>query len=623
MPDPRPHAITPRADHGRVRVALTLSLLLLAALAPAAQAASGETRIIVGRDPGLSSGERAAIRHDAGVVHVENLRLDNAELVQTDDPRAALAALRRSPDVQYAQIDHLRHAFTSDPIFKYQWALDNTGTNLSADLGYPPGTPDADMDVVEAWSQSTGSGAPPVAIVDTGAQPDHPDLIHQISPLSRSFIGASYADGNGHGTHVAGIVAAERDNNQDGSGVAPDATVMVLKALDDAGGGYDSDIADAFDYAADHGAKVVNASLGGPSPGPYLETAIARHPDVLFVFAAGNGGADDVGAGTDNDAPAPSNGDGGPMYPCNFTEANIICVGASTDTDGVASFSNYGATSVDLFAPGRRIASSIPGSTWGLMSGTSMASPMVAGEAALVLAAAPSLNATQVKAAILGSVDPKAAFTAFSVTGGRANAQAAVASIAPVNPPDADGDGVPNAADRTPRGPDADGDGVPALDDACPTVAASTANGCPAPVVAPASTQSPGPAPGPTAGDADGDGRPDNYDLCPSEPAATTTGCPVPSLRSLTVKVVRAKHRATVRVRTSRTATVAITVERRVCNARGRQCKWRRAYTASKVSHANAASFTTRRLARGSYRVTAKVSSPAGRAAPVRKPFRA
>jgi hypothetical protein len=234
-----------------------------------------------------------------------------------------------------------------------------------------------------------------------------------------------------------------------------------------------------------------------------------------------------------------------------------------------------------------------------------MASPAVAGEAALVLAHTPGLTATQLKATLLASTEPgrgPAGAFAQSVTGGRANALAALGTTGVDLPVDTDGDGVVDARD------------------ACPMVAARTTNGCPAPVVAPPPAPA---APASAVGDRDGDGRPDNYDLCPSEPAATTTGCPVPSLRSLHVKVVKAKHRATVKVRTSRTATVAITVERRVCDAHGKHCRWRRAYSASKVSRANAASFTTRRLARGRYRVTAKVSSPAGRAAPVRKSFSA
>ena len=128
---------------------------------------------------------------------------------------------------------------------------------------------------------------------------------------------------------------------------------MAIRALGPDGGS-NADIADAFDYAAENGARVVNASLGGPGSSTTLTNAVKRHPTVLFVVAAGN-------AGTNNDA-------GLGTSPCNITEPNLICVAATDPSDGLASFSNFGTTSVDLAAPGTNILSTVPSRSRVIMS---------------------------------------------------------------------------------------------------------------------------------------------------------------------------------------------------------------------------------------------------------------
>jgi thermitase len=611
MPDSCLQGRTPRADDQRVRVALMLSFLVLAVLAPAAQAAPGATRIVVGRDPGLSNGDRAEIRQDAGVKLVRTLRVPNTEVVTTTDPKAALAALRADPNVRYAQIDHVRHAFTNDTDYDTQWALENTGTNLSSNFVYttapfgplPNGTPDADMDVPDAWALGVLGAGTRVAVVDSGVDVTHPDLAGQVdTTLSRGFVNgidAGYVDDNGHGTHVSGIVGALSGNSQGVSGIAPAGKLVELKALDPSGNGSDSDIAAAFAYAGQHGIPVVNASLGGPGASQVLTDSMAGYPNTLYVIAAGNDGVDN---------------DTTDVWPCNAPAANVICVGASTQNDTVASFSDYGRETVDLFAPGEYIYSTWLGAGYQLDSGTSMASPAVAAEAALVHTAAPSLTATQVKATILAGAEVKAAFAGKSVSERRANAKDAVAMAqAHTVPVDADHDGVPDNLDNR---IDTDGDGVLDASDQCPTTAAHTANGCPAPVVVtPAPTAA-------TAVDTDGDGRADPVDLCPGEAAATTTGCPLPALRSITVRVAKVKRRANVKVRTTRAATVAVTVERRVCDKHGRKCRWRAAFSGRRASQANSASFETRKLARGRYRVAVRLSAPEGKTKLVRKPFK-
>jgi subtilisin family serine protease len=564
-----------------VRLALTLTLLVLAVLAPAARAATGETRIIVGRDPGLTAGERASIRQDAGVRLVRTLRIANTEVVTTGDPTAALAQLRSDPDVQYAEIDRVRHAFTNDPGYAGQWALDNTGSNLHDNftpaLAY--GTPNADMNVPEAWLRGALGAGVTVAVVDSGVEATHPDLAGQIASGSRGFVGGvdgGFVDGYGHGTHVSGIIAAASGNSQGIAGIAPGAKVVALKALDDTGSGNDSDIAAAFDYAGDHGIRIVNASLGGVGASTTLTNAMARHPGTLYVIAAGN-------SSVDNDTNV--------IWPCNAPVDNIVCVGASTQNDVRAGFSNYGARNVDLFAPGEDIYSTFKGGAYKLQDGTSMASPAVAAEAALVLSVSPTLPTAQLKSILLQAVDAKPDFSGKSVTGGRANADSAV-TLAGATPIDTDGDGVPDGRDP------------------CPTVFAQTANGCPPP---PPSA----PTPLSTFADRDGDGRTDALDACPAEPAATPDGCPIPGLRSVAVTSVKRKHRVSVRVATDRRATVSFKVERKVC---AKRCRWRPAASNAVVTRNDVASFS-RTLSRGSYRVSVRLSSTAGQSRPTSRSF--
>jgi Thrombospondin type 3 repeat len=200
--------------------------------------------------------------------------------------------------------------------------------------------------------------------------------------------------------------------------------------------------------------------------------------------------------------------------------------------------------------------------------------------------------------------------------------------------PDADGDGVADTADRCPNEKglaptgcigvreDQDGDGKPDRFDSCPDVAGTLSNGCPlTPTPTPTSTPTPEPTVTPPA-DRDGDGRIDVLDACPTEPAATRDGCPVPKVRSLAVKVTsKRKHRIQVRVQADRAATVTMKIERRVCNRKGRKCKWRTAASDATSSRSGRATFS-RRLARGRYRVSIRLSSNAGQSAPKRKSFR-
>ncbi|HEX7222415.1 MAG TPA: S8 family serine peptidase, partial [Candidatus Limnocylindrales bacterium] len=174
----------------------------------------------------------------------------------------------------------------------------------------------------------------------------------------------------------------------------------------------DADIAEAFDYAADMGARVVNAALGGPGATTTLRLPITTHPNTLFVVAAGNESANN------------ELGDG--SYPCNYPDLNVVCVAATTQSDGLASFSNFGSTSVDLGAPGTGIYSTVPGNSaqpaaFGFMSGTSMATPHVSGALSLLLAHKPALTAAQACASVLDSGDLASSLAGKTHTGRRLN----------------------------------------------------------------------------------------------------------------------------------------------------------------------------------------------------------
>ena len=395
--------------------ALTSLVAAACVAAPATASAADPTdQILVRHRVAASAAERADVRADAGVRLDERLALTGVELVETAPATSradALAALRDDPDVLWAEPNREVRVATNDAFWGYQYALEN--------LGGSGRLFDADVDIPEAWSVTRGSGVT-VGVVDTGVRSSHPDLAGQL------VAGTSYAsdgvpsaeDDNGHGTHVAGIIAARSGNGVGVSGAAPEAKVKAFRALGADGRGTTSAVASAFQAAGDQGLRVVNASLGAPTASYAERQAILTHPNTLYVVAAGND-AIDVDTGTST------------SYPCRYTLANVLCVGASTATDIAAGFSNRGQTSVDLFAPGDEIASTYydPDTAtngYGAMSGTSMASPLVAAAAALVAAEHPTWSAAQLKAALLDSVDHPAGLAGVSATGGRLNAARAL-----------------------------------------------------------------------------------------------------------------------------------------------------------------------------------------------------
>ena len=225
------------------------------------------------------------MRDDADVKLTETLPISGVEVVRPEDGNSAraLSDLREDPDVLWAEADQRRQLAT-DPLAPLEWGLDNIGQTV---WGTSFGTADADIDAPEAWTVTQGAGAT-VAVVDTGVDTSHPDLSDNLLP-GRDFVDDDNdpVDGNGHGTHVTGTIAAA-ENGIGVVGVAPAAHVIPLRVLDNAGNGWGSDVAAAFAWAGDNHVRVVNASLGSGTVTTVEKQAIHDHPGTLYVVAAGN-----------------------------------------------------------------------------------------------------------------------------------------------------------------------------------------------------------------------------------------------------------------------------------------------------------------------------------------------
>jgi subtilisin family serine protease len=340
-------------------------------------------------------------------------------------------AAANSADVSAVSPDWMMQisALPNDPLLSNQWALNNTGQTLNGITG----TAGDDISASEAWDNTTGDSRVVVAVVDNGVKYTHPDLSGNmwsgIGYDTHDVDSIPYSSSQAHGTHVAGIIGAQGNNSLGVSGVAQDVQLMAIKVFSDTGVGTLTDLANGINYVigrrnAGVNVRVINISSGGAGLDSNLTTAInnAESAGILVVAAAGNAIPPST-TGTDNDS--------APFYPASYTNANVISVAATTSTDTKATYSNYGHTSVDLGAPGDNI-----DSTWvysaatpydyAYIGGTSMAAPMVAGAAALVISAWPSATVADVRAAILNHVHPDSNLTSNTVTGGRLDAAQAL-----------------------------------------------------------------------------------------------------------------------------------------------------------------------------------------------------
>jgi subtilisin family serine protease len=322
----------------------------------------------------------------------------------------------------------------NDPLFGSQWNLRNDGTRVNAVAG-------ADISAIGLWAVASRAEGVTVAILDSGVRTNHPDL------QGRSWRGtnmvsnsADFGDDHGHGTGVAGVIAAERSNGLGIAGLLGDADYLVVKVLNAANEGLTSDVIRGLDYARGKGATVINMSLVGFPDDPFLRGAIDRCEEagILLCISAGNNG-------TDNDQT--------PDFPSSFTNANIISVAGHDWTDtrwtggtnGTNRPSNFGATRVDIFAPGASVPSADLTRSYGdysFWTGTSFAAPHVTAIAAIIKSLNPSWTAPQIKGAILSSVVTNSAYAGRCTSGGRLDGLAAIGraiTAQPLNDTDADG----------------------------------------------------------------------------------------------------------------------------------------------------------------------------------------
>lgn len=391
------------------------------------------------------SAQAATLRQGLNVRLMKQFPLTGTQLVQASQLDDAYAKqLLASGEAEYIEPNYVVHAtgVPDDARFAEQWALNNTGAS--------GGTADVDIDAPEAWNVTTGNAEVVVGIVDTGVDYTHPDLaaniwtnpgevggngadddgdgvvddVHGYNAITR---GGDPLDDNNHGTHVAGVIGALANNAAGIAGVNWHVKIMPLKFLDSAGSGTVDTAISAIQYAVMMKTRGVNLrvlsnSWGGSGYSQALEDAItsAENAGILFVAAAGNNG-------TDNDST--------PQYPAGYDNPNVISVAAIDRNGNLASFSNFGQSTVHLAAPGVDILSTIRGGAYASYSGTSMATPHVSGVAALLAGKETTLTAAQIKDRLLSTVKPLAGLNGLVVAPGTVDAfNALTAALTPLPP---------------------------------------------------------------------------------------------------------------------------------------------------------------------------------------------
>ena len=375
--------------------------------------------------------------------------LVSVQLPEGTDMLNAFIEFNLSDNVIYAEPNYKYRLFLTpnDPSYAQQWALDN--------IGQTGGTEDADVDAPEAWDLNTGNPEIIVAVIDTGIDYRHPDLVNNmwvnsdeipdngIDDDGNGYVDDIYgydfagavntdpSDGDSdpddfyfHGTHAAGIIGAAGNNNVGVSGVCWNVKLMALKVFADDfftdAEVFATDAVAAIKYASDNGATIINASWGGDFFSQTLYDTIKEAGDqgVLFIAAAGN----DFGKNLDEEA----------VYPASFDLENIISVMATDHNDVASDFTNFGPTTVDVAAPGTRVLSTTPttllfpmivfqvATNYDVLDGTSQAAPFVAGQCALIWSHYPTLPSSLVKGVILKTVDP-VLDASYCLSGGRVN----------------------------------------------------------------------------------------------------------------------------------------------------------------------------------------------------------
>jgi subtilisin family serine protease/phosphodiesterase/alkaline phosphatase D-like protein len=428
--------------------------------------------VLLGFHSGVSAGQQSAIELAAGGKGARRLGprikpVDSGHVISQEVlepmvlrvPEAqeltVVSKLEQDPAVAYAEPDYLEKAsaLPNDPEFGKQWGDENTGQLIpfqdqEEKLGAEEkGTPGADDRATQAWNVTTGSRSIVIGEVDTGVSYEHPDLAANIWSNPGGINGcAAGTHGynvlaktcnpidedtsyNGHGTHVAGILGAVGNNGTGVAGMNWQTTILPVRWMDNGNSGATSALIEALQWLVAAKQAGVNVRVANDSDvffGSAKSEALSNEietlgaNEILFVTAAGNGG---------------QNIDTSPQYPCSYERPTEICVTASNHNDVLPGWANTGVKAVQLAAPGVSIYSTLRGNSYGWLSGGSMASPQVAGAAALVLSQTPAMTTKEVRTDILSNVDKLPAFEGKVSTGGRLDVCRAVSSSCTVPPP--------------------------------------------------------------------------------------------------------------------------------------------------------------------------------------------
>ena len=385
------------------------------------------------------------------------LRSTSASLSQTASPRGSLEVLSIAPPQSAASLASVPHpkgrsfavtpatpaitlrcreikAMTPDAICEPNWVVFTSALPNDPDRASQYAL--ANLDMADAWDHTTGSADVKVAVIDTGVDYTHPDLLGNIARntaeipangidddrngFTDDFLGFNAIDGDGdpfdlneHGTHVAGTIGAVGNNGAGVVGMNWRVGLVPVRVLDAAGSGTIADIVSGIEYAITRGVQIINLSLGGADYSAVFEQAIdaTKDANILTVVAAGNEG---------------SVNDFYESFPANFKSSNVVSVAAVDNANALAFFSNIGPATVDLGAPGVEILSTVPGGGYDRFDGTSMAAPHVAGVAALLLAINPRFSYLDLRNLLLETVTPTGELEGLVVTGGILNGGAAV-----------------------------------------------------------------------------------------------------------------------------------------------------------------------------------------------------
>lgn len=366
---------------------------------------------------------------------IQNLgvqRVRSSSLLDSDIRNMAIMALQSLPYVKFAEpnfiyrIQGSRDSLSApnDPKFSSLWGLNNLGQK---DTRSQEGVADADIDAPEVWQIEKGKKEIVVAIIDTGVDYTHPDLkaniwempgkpgVHGFNAINGKL---DPMDDNDHGSHCAGTIGAEGDNNQGVVGVAWNVSLMGVKFLTSSGSGTLADAIKAIDWATAQNVDIMSNSWGGGGFSQALMDAISRANDkgILFVAAAGNESSDN---------------DSSPAYPASYNLPNVISVAATDNRDVIASFSNWGFRSVHVMAPGVNILSTTTKNKYDSFSGTSMATPHVSGALALLLSKEGRLEPIKVRERLMNTSDKLKAYRKKIISAGRLNVDNLVRNVVP------------------------------------------------------------------------------------------------------------------------------------------------------------------------------------------------